>query len=137
MNEEKDRFGDFIRLLERARDVYFAEKDRELIETLKRRLEKAQQGQLENPTMKCPTCGVNLHNASLIDFPVSRCSSCGGIWLNRGVLRQFMDMKTIETPTERQSSTDSLRNVWRTGLRGVRGSHGNPRKEETKPTSWE
>jgi hypothetical protein len=28
MNEEKDRFGDFISLLERAReDVYFAEKD--------------------------------------------------------------------------------------------------------------
>jgi hypothetical protein len=42
MNEEKDRFGDFIRLLERAReDVYFAAKDRDLIEKLNRRLEKA------------------------------------------------------------------------------------------------
>ncbi|MBI1998465.1 MAG: hypothetical protein HYW03_06350 [Deltaproteobacteria bacterium] len=51
MNEEKDRFGDFIRLLERAReDVYFAAKDRDLIEKLNRRLEKARQSQLENPT---------------------------------------------------------------------------------------
>ena len=51
MNEEKDRFGDFIRLLERAReDVYFAAKDRDLIEKLTQRLEKTRQSQLENPT---------------------------------------------------------------------------------------
>jgi len=51
MNEEKDCFGDFIRLLERAReDVYFAAKDRDLIEKLNQRLEKARQRQLENPT---------------------------------------------------------------------------------------
>lgn len=48
MNDEKDRFGDFIRLLERAReDVYFAEKDRELIDRLKRHLEKGHQGKSE------------------------------------------------------------------------------------------
>ena len=51
MNEEKDRFGDFIGLLERAReDVYFAAKDRDLLEKLNRRLEKKRQSQLENPT---------------------------------------------------------------------------------------
>ena len=55
MNEEKDRFGDFIRLLERAReDVYFAEKDRELLDKLKRRLERAQQSQRESPGAEMP-----------------------------------------------------------------------------------
>ena len=49
MNEEKDRFGDFIRLLERAReDVYFAAKDRDLLEKLNRRLEKKRQSQLQD-----------------------------------------------------------------------------------------
>ncbi len=37
MESEKDRFGEFMRLLERAKeDIYFAAKDRELIEKLKR-----------------------------------------------------------------------------------------------------
>ena len=48
MNEEKDRFGDVISLLERAReDVYFAAKDRELIDKLKHRLEETRQETLE------------------------------------------------------------------------------------------
>ena len=72
MNEEKDRFGDFIRLLERAReDVYFAAKDRDLIDKLNRRLEKARQSQLENPTMKCPRCDVKLRDSTLMDFSVN------------------------------------------------------------------
>ena len=55
MNEEKDRYGDFISLLERAReDVYFAQKDRELLDRQKRRLENGQQDQLERRAMPCP-----------------------------------------------------------------------------------
>ncbi len=35
MEDEKDRFGEKMKLVERAReDIYFAEKDRELIESL-------------------------------------------------------------------------------------------------------
>lgn len=125
MNDEKDRFGDFIRLLERAReDVYFAEKDRELLNKLKVRLEKAQQGQLDNPSMKCPRCSVHLHNSNLMDFPVHRCSACGGIWLDRDVLPQFMSPKAIETASETSLSKDSLRNVWPAGLSGMGKSLG-------------
>jgi hypothetical protein len=37
MVEEKDRFGETLQLLERAKqDIYFAQRDRELIEKLKR-----------------------------------------------------------------------------------------------------
>ena len=66
MNEEKDRFGDVISLLERAReDVYFAAKDRELIDKLKRRLEETRQETLEHRAMSCPQCRSPLYNSSL------------------------------------------------------------------------
>lgn len=110
MNEEKDRFGDFIALLERAReDVYFAEKDRELLDKLRRRLEKAQQDQVEHRAMNCPQCGISLHDSSLLDFAVSRCSGCGGIWVEREVLEQFLNMKKIEPDATDQHS---LRYMW-------------------------
>jgi Zn-finger nucleic acid-binding protein len=116
MNEEKDRFGDFIRLLERAReDVYFAAKDRDLIEKLNRRLEKVRQSQLENPTMKCPRCGVNLRGSTLMDFSVNRCSVCGGVWLDRAVLGRFLNMRRIEPDAERGSFRYSLRSMWHGG----------------------
>jgi len=125
MNDEKDRFGDFIRLLERAReDVYFAEKDRELLDKLKRRLERAQQGQLENPNMKCPECGAHLHSSTLMDLRVHPCSACGGTWLEQGVLTQLMNMKTPEPASEKRSPGDSLRNAWPAGLGGMGKSLG-------------
>ena len=97
MNEEKDRYGDFISLLERAReDDYFAGKEREVLEKLKRRLEEAQLGKLELHNMKCPQCGISLDKSSLLEFAVSRCSECGGIWISHHVLQQFLNMKKIE-----------------------------------------
>ena len=113
MNEEKDRFGDFIRLLERAReDVYFAEKDRELIDRLKRHFAQGKQSKLANPAMNCPQCAISLHNSSLMDFAVSRCSGCGGIWVNRDVLHQFLNMKKIEPGATHFGLRHSLRNMW-------------------------
>ena len=106
MNEEKDRFGDFISLLERAReDVYFAEKDRELLDRQKRRLETSQ-------AMTCPQCGIALHNSSLTNFMVRRCSKCGGIWVDHTVVQQFINMKKIEPEAAYRWSKLSLRYVW-------------------------
>jgi len=113
MNEEKDRFGDFISLLERAReDVYFAEKDRELLDRQKRRLETSQQDQREHPAMTCPQCGIALHNSSLTNFMVRRCSKCGGIWVDHTVVQQFINMKKIEPEAAYRWSKHSLRYVW-------------------------
>ena len=113
MNEEKDRFGDFISLLERAReDVYFAEKDRELLDKQKHRIEKAQQDQLERHAMNCPQCGMSLHTSTLMDFAVNRCSGCGGIWVSHGVLPQFLNMKKIEPEVAYPRSKHALRYVW-------------------------
>jgi hypothetical protein len=125
MNDEKDRFGEFIRLLERAReDVYFAEKDREIIDKLKSRLERAQHGELENSGLKCPRCDVHLHKYLLMDVAVHRCSGCGGIWLDRKVLPQFMNTETRPPASEKGSSPASLRNVWPAGLSGMGKSLG-------------
>ncbi len=134
MNEEKDRYGEFIRLLERAReDVYFAEKDRELIQKLKRRGENAPHGQVDRSTIKCPRCNINLGNATLLEFPVSHCSRCGGIWLDPEVLPQFMNVKAMQWPAPRRSSTASLSDVWPAGLHGMGSLLGGSRKEGTKP----
>jgi hypothetical protein len=52
MADEKDRFGEAMKLLERAKeDIYFAERDRELIEKLKQQLKKVEKGSLE---LRCP-----------------------------------------------------------------------------------
>ena len=54
MADEKDRFGETMKLLERAKeDIYFAEHDRELIEKLKAQLQKAdkQESQASLPQM--------------------------------------------------------------------------------------
>jgi len=123
MNEEKDRFGEFIRLLERAReDVYFAEKDRGLLDKLKRSFEKAQQGQLENLAMKCPRCGISLHNSSVSDLPVSRCSACGGIWLDRGAMPEFIKLNQPGSAEKRESSSSSLTSVRPEGIQAIRDS---------------
>lgn len=43
MIEEKNRFGETLQLLERAKeDIYFAQRDRELIEKLKAQLHKVE-----------------------------------------------------------------------------------------------
>jgi Zn-finger nucleic acid-binding protein len=110
MNEEKDRYGDFIRLLERAReDVFFAEKDREILDKLKRKLERVQRSQLENPTLNCPRCGTALHGSSLLDFPVSRCAACGGIWLDRAVLPEFVKLGPPRSADKSVSCENALR----------------------------
>jgi Zn-finger nucleic acid-binding protein len=62
--------------------------------------------------MTCPQCGISLHDSSLLDFAVSRCSGCGGIWVSPGVLQQFLNMKrSSRTPRIRSRNTHS--DKWR------------------------
>ena len=68
MIEEKDRFGDKLRDVERAReDQYFAKRDRELIEKLRRERESAG---------RCLTCGAKLAENEQGTEP-ARCPVCG------------------------------------------------------------
>jgi RNA polymerase-binding transcription factor DksA len=55
--EEKDRFGETMNLVERAKeDIYFAQRDRELIEKLNAQLQKVENGESK---LHCPGATVS------------------------------------------------------------------------------
>lgn len=84
MADEKDRFGETMKLAERAKeDIYFAQHDRELIEKLKAQLQKADQ---QEPKLHCPKCPGLLETYTFQGFALDRCLNCGGIWMDKGEL---------------------------------------------------
>jgi hypothetical protein len=84
MADEKDRFGEAMKLAERAKeDIYFAEKDRELVEKLKQELKKVDKGSTE---IRCPKCPGHLETFTFQGFVLDRCQSCGGTWMDKGEL---------------------------------------------------
>jgi len=84
MENEKDRFGETMRLVERAKeDIYFAERDRELLEKLRGQLRKVEKLEAET---HCPKCPGKLESYTFQGFALDRCHKCGGIWLDNGEL---------------------------------------------------
>jgi Zn-finger nucleic acid-binding protein len=89
MEDQKDRFGEKMRLVERAKeDIYFAEKDRELIEKLKARLKKIERK--DGSALRCPKCQGVLETYLFMDFVLDRCAECQGIWLDNGELQGIL-----------------------------------------------
>lgn len=102
MADEKDRFGETMKLLERAKeDIYFAERDRELIEKLKQQLKKAEKGSSE---LRCPKCPGHLETYSFQGFVLERCQSYGGVWMDEGELEGIVRTLTQGSigPLDRQ-----------------------------------
>jgi hypothetical protein len=89
--DEKDRLGDKLRNVERAReDQYFAERDRELVDRLRRRQEgEAETAAKRSAHMRCPKCGTMLRSHTLHDVSVDECPSCHGMWLDDGELQEL------------------------------------------------
>lgn len=84
MADEKDRFGETMRLVERAKeDIYFSERDRELIEKLRQQLKKIEKTGTE---LHCPKCRGLLETYTFQGFTLDRCRDCGGVWMDRGEL---------------------------------------------------
>jgi hypothetical protein len=84
MADEKDRFGETMKLVERAKeDIYFAERDRELIEELRGQLKKVEP---TGSVLHCPKCPGRLETYTFHDFVLDRCHECGGVWMDRGEL---------------------------------------------------
>ena len=90
MVDEKDRLGDKLRDAERAReDQYFAERDRELLERLRRSKSGEAEATLkEAALMRCPKCGTHLQQHTLHEVVVEECPSCHGMWLDQGELEK-------------------------------------------------
>jgi hypothetical protein len=84
MVEEKDRFGETMKLVERAKeDIYFAQRDRELIEKLKAQLQKVENGESK---LHCPKGHGLLETYTFQGFVLDRCQTCGGFWMDNGEL---------------------------------------------------
>jgi phage FluMu protein Com len=84
MADEKDRFGETMKLVERAKeDIFFAERDRELIEKLRAQLKRAEGNEKR---LRCPKCGGLLETYTFQGFVLDRCHECEGIWMDKGEL---------------------------------------------------
>ena len=91
MENERDRFGEKMKLLERAKeDIYFAAKDRELIEKLKALLKKVEGEQARERGLACPKCAGKLESYPFMVFFLDRCQACGGMWLDKGELEWIL-----------------------------------------------
>jgi tRNA(Ile2) C34 agmatinyltransferase TiaS len=84
MADEKDRFGETMRLVERAKeDIYFAERDRQVLEKLRAGLRKVEKAAHER---HCPNCSSLLESYTFEGFLLDRCRDCGGVWMDKGEL---------------------------------------------------
>lgn len=87
MENEKDRFGETMRLAERAKEgIYFAEQDRQLLEKLRSQLRKVE----TVAPRQCPKCPGKLEGYTFEGYVLDRCHECGGIWLDRGELEAIV-----------------------------------------------
>ena len=83
---EKDRLGDKLHDVEKAReDIYFAERDRTLVEQLRRSKESGDEAaEKQAAHMRCPKCGERLTQRHLHGIEIEECPGCHGIWLDQG-----------------------------------------------------
>ena len=85
MEYEKDPVRQLIRLREEAEeDIFFAKRDRELIESLRDADDEARRGYVRELTrMRCPDCGARLTRVEHHGVMVEECPSGHGMWLTQ------------------------------------------------------
>ena len=87
MENQKDRFGETMRLVERAKeDMFFAEKDREVLEKLRAQLRKVDRAEI----LRCLKCPGKLESYIFHGIALDRCQECGGVWLDKGELEAIV-----------------------------------------------
>ena len=79
-------------------EEYFAkveiEKRRKLLEEQQQSLEEAEKTRLkELHHMRCPKCGMELHEIELRGVKIDKCFSCEGMWLDAGELETLSLME--------------------------------------------
>jgi len=86
MASEKDRLGDKLRDVEKAReDQYFAKRDRELIAKLRGERDQELRDDLKAVgELRCPRGHAQLQSRMENGVHLDECPTCGGIWLDKG-----------------------------------------------------
>lgn len=97
MADEKDRFGEKIRDLEKAReDQWAAQRDRELMENLRRKqaeLKTAVSAATEAMGALCPRCHHQLVKAEQGGVSILTCPEDGGAWLDKSELNKLLEQR--------------------------------------------
>jgi Transcription factor zinc-finger len=92
--DEKDRFGDKIKDLEKAReDQWAAQRDRELLENLRRKqaeLKNAMSAATETMGALCPRCHHQLVKGEQGGVSVLSCPDNDGAWLDQAELNRLL-----------------------------------------------
>jgi ribosomal protein L31 len=65
---------------------YFRNKEKELIEKMKAKIESPESKSLE---AQCPKCDGTLHETSFENIVIDVCDKCHGVWLDAGELAQI------------------------------------------------
>ena len=95
MADEKDRLGDKIRDVEKAReDQWAAQRDRELLENLRRKqaeLKTAMTAATETMGALCPRCHHQLVKTQHGSLSILTCPEDGGGWLEKSDLTRFLE----------------------------------------------
>jgi hypothetical protein len=91
MAEDKDRLGDKLRDVQKAReDEYFARRDRDLISKLRTTLSEDEKNAIrEFARMRCPKDLEPLAHVEHLGVQLEECPKCKGIFLDRGELEQL------------------------------------------------
>ena len=66
-------------------DSYFHQKDQELLAKRRAQLD-AQRTAAASPSLKCPRCGSAMTELPVELVMIDRCTSCGGVFLDKGEL---------------------------------------------------
>ena len=86
-DDQKDRYGDKLRDAERGREEdYFAKRDRELLEKLRREAAGKDGAAVH---MRCPKDGERLVSRSHLGVVLDECPKCGGMWIEKTQLEQL------------------------------------------------
>ena len=92
-DDPNDVDAKFRRASVTAEDTYFAEKDRERIEKVKKEKELKEENKKEQEAKirMCPDCKTEeLKVVKLHNFSVAKCKKCGGMWLKEATFKAIM-----------------------------------------------
>lgn len=78
-------------------NVFFAKRDRELIEKLKQQKEAEQEQTLKELAIaRCPRDGERLTQRELHGVTIDDCPACQGVWLDKGELEALSERQGTE-----------------------------------------